>query len=67
MQFKSERLQDVVIALLKSRGYTGKRVAEEFGVNPSWLSDFSTGRRTKAAGDDLQRMYEGLTGQPLLK
>lgn len=62
------RLADVVKVLLINGGYTNRQCAREFGVGVTWLSNFlrnCDGPRGNA--EALQRIYEQITGEPLIK
>lgn len=62
---RSPRLVDHVAALLKSSGMSQSQMIDRWGVGKSFLTDLSSGRANPSC-DSMQRIYEDLTGQPLL-
>jgi transcriptional regulator with XRE-family HTH domain len=37
------------------------------GISPRWLGDFANGRITEPSAQRIQKLYEYLTGEPLIK
>lgn len=54
---------EAIVRELDRRGYTGARVAEEFGVGKTWLSEVRRGRIPNA--NTAQSIYEKLFGRSL--
>lgn len=59
------RLVDRVVVLIKSSGLSQSQMIERWGVGKSFLTDLNSGRANPSC-DSMQRIYEDLTGQPLL-
>lgn len=51
--------------LVRVSGKSCREIAEATGVSPAWLWRFSRGKVTTARGDDIQKVYEYLTGKKL--
>lgn len=53
--------------LLRDKGYDGPRCVSEFGVGVTWFSDFMRGATKVPNADLMQKVYETLTNEPLIK
>lgn len=59
------RLVDVVASLLKDSGMTQREMIARWSVGKSFIGDLTSGTANPSA-DAMQRIYEDLTGRPLL-
>ena len=61
-------LTQATAELLRNRPtpLTLKQIATDCGVSADWLSLLLNGHLPNAAADKVQRVYERLTGRPLL-
>lgn len=66
VHLKHPRLVDVVAQLLRESGMTQAEMAARWTTGRSFLTDLYNGTANPSA-DSMQRIYEDLTGQPLLK
>jgi hypothetical protein len=60
-----ERSQELVRN--RPRPITFRVIEEGTGISPRWLTDFTNGRITEPSAQRIQKLYEFLTGQPLIK
>lgn len=55
------------LELVRNCGLTEKEFAKRFNVSVPWKSKFLDGSTKSPNVDLIQRIYEGLSGQPLFK
>ena len=65
-QHHGPRLVDHMFALIAASGRTQEDLRAEFGFGITWLPDVKAGRVKSPNVDLVQRIIEGLSGEPLI-
>jgi hypothetical protein len=65
-QDEPESLQQITHDLLQDASETAFEIAVATGLTHSWIAAFSCNRITNPSCNKVQRLYEYLTGSPLL-
>lgn len=65
IKFPSKLQKKARYLLLNSpRQLTGKKICEDTGLSPSWLTEFSKGRIMEASAGKLEALYNYLSSKP---
>jgi len=64
---EAESLHSLTLALLRESRESTFEVATGTGLTYSWIVAFAAGRMDNPSVNKVQRLYEYLTGKPLLR